>query len=135
MLKEKIKEILEDKDDKYFSEWNKKLGFPNSLVKSFSDYQVLLILQAVEEDKKGKHSYCDDIRCHHSFLCCSCEKCSKLRKENEKEVSNCFHKKGWEEYRGHKFCKECGDIKIEALCGAIGCIRYLKPRGKICIEK
>ena len=53
--------------------------------------------------------------------------------EDKKEVFNCFHKKGWEEYKGNRFCKECGDVETGELCGSFGCIRFASPKGKICI--
>lgn len=50
-----------------------------------------------------------------------------------KDKTKCSHKE-FEEYRGQKFCKECGDILSGELCFARGCIRYHKPKGKICME-
>ena len=53
----------------------------------------------------------------------------------EKEVRvKCVHKE-LEEYKDNKFCKECGDISTGELCLASYCMRYRKPKHKICIEK
>lgn len=47
--------------------------------------------------------------------------------------TKCNHKE-WEEHKGEKFCKKCGDILSSEICKAPGCMRYGKPKGIICIE-
>ena len=56
--------------------------------------------------------------------------------QKSKEVKTepkCEHNE-WEEYKGNKFCKKCGDVLSGEICNAPNCINFGKPLHKICVE-